>query len=144
MPFLVGRSTIEQYLEDILDIFRFEPKKKLREKLVDTDVSDSTDTGLTSAIFSERNDDQFNMGTVESPGESRAAEQEGAEQEGADTGLVRAEEEVATGDMLGVTTGSGHYEGGVAEANMYAGRMMMPFLTTKKKRGGYLKCHLIS
>ena len=46
--YLQGRSTIEQYLEDILDIFRFEPKRKLLEKLVDTDVSDSTDTGLTN------------------------------------------------------------------------------------------------
>jgi hypothetical protein len=97
--YLQGRSTIEQYLEDILDIFRFEPKRKLLEKLVDTDVSDSTDTGLTNTVFSERNEDQFNMGIVE--------------EEEAGTGL--ADDEVAT---------AGGYEGGVAEANMLAGMDM--------------------
>jgi hypothetical protein len=105
--YLQGRSTIEQYLEDILDIFRFEPKKKFLEKLVDTDLSDSTDTDLTSTIFSERNEDQFNMGIVEG--------------EGAGTGLARAEEEeAAAGDMMGDMTGGRYDEGGVAETNMYA------------------------
>ena len=49
-----GRSTVEQYISDILDIFRFEPKRKYVEELVDTVISDSTDVGGFSTIFSER------------------------------------------------------------------------------------------
>jgi hypothetical protein len=58
-----GKYTIEEYLEEIMDIFQFVPKKKYVEKVVDTSISDSTDNGGLSTIFSNaEGEDEFNMG----------------------------------------------------------------------------------
>ena len=42
------RSTIDQYMEDILDIFKFVSKAKYLAPQVDTDESDDTDNGDNS------------------------------------------------------------------------------------------------
>ena len=59
------KITIEQYVNEILQIFQFEPKNKYIAPAVDTDVSDDTDTGGNSTVYSSMQfPDEYNMGVM--------------------------------------------------------------------------------
>ena len=65
-PNTLVKGCLFHFGQSLFRNFSFEPKKKYDEKLVDTSMSDSTDNGELSTIFSDiAIADEFNMGFYE-------------------------------------------------------------------------------